>query len=107
MSEPAPPERLAADHWRRAGDCVELLAARCTACGTRHLPKPVCCAACHGREFAWEALSATGSLYAYTVIHAAPPGYAQPYAVAYVDFPEGVRVFGHLALGDGPPHGAG
>ena len=37
------------------------------------------------------------------MIHAAPPGYSQPYAVAYVDFPEGVRVFGHLRLGDGPP----
>lgn len=93
-----PIERLAADNWRRTGDTVELLAAACRACGTPHLPQPTVCTRCHAADFERVALVPTGTLYAYTVIHSAPPGYEEPYAVAYVDFPEGVRVFGHLRL---------
>jgi uncharacterized OB-fold protein len=42
-------------------------------------------------------LSATGTLYSFTVIHP-KPGTADPFVLAYVDFPEGARVFGRLEL---------
>jgi uncharacterized OB-fold protein len=45
----------------------------------------------------------TGHLYTRTTIHAMPSGFDQPYAVGYVDLPEGVRVFAHLESGDGSP----
>jgi uncharacterized OB-fold protein len=37
-----------------------------------------------------------GVLYTYTVVHQAPAGFTSPFAVGYVDLPEGVRVFAHL-----------
>ena len=44
-------------------------------------------------------LSRRGVLYCYSVVHVNQPGFTAPYVVAYVDLPEGPRVFGHL---DGP-----
>ncbi len=41
-------------------------------------------------------LSRRGTLYTYTVIRQAPPRYPVPYAVGYVDLPEGVRVFAQM-----------
>jgi uncharacterized OB-fold protein len=32
-----------------------------------------------------------------------PSGFDQPYAVGYVDLPEGIRVFAHLESGDASP----
>jgi uncharacterized OB-fold protein len=37
-----------------------------------------------------------GTLYTYTIIHQPPPGFEAPFAVGYLDLPEGVRVFAHL-----------
>ncbi len=45
----------------------------------------------------------TGRLYTRTTIHAMPSGFDQPYAVGYVDIPEGIRVFAHLESGGGSP----
>jgi len=41
-------------------------------------------------------LAAEGRLYTYTVIH--PGRDADPYTIGFVDFPEGVRVFGRLDI---------
>ena len=48
-------------------------------------------------------LSRRGKLYSYSIIHVDTPGFKAPYAVGYVDLPEGPRVFGHLdSWQDGP-----
>jgi uncharacterized OB-fold protein len=102
MSAAAVAERIAAEHWREEADGrALLLAARCTACGQLFLPRVAVCAACGGQAFESAPLAGPGRLYVHTVIHAAAPGFATPYAVGYVDYPEGVRVFGHVRL-DGP-----
>lgn len=94
-----PPQIIAGDCWREtAGGRIELLAARCTACGTHHLPHVPVCASCSKEEFATAALGPRGTLYAYTIVRMPPPGYAGEYAVGYVDFPEGVRVFGQIRM---------
>jgi uncharacterized OB-fold protein len=41
-------------------------------------------------------LSAHGTLFCAVQVHLAPVGFEAPYWVAYVDMPEGVRVFGPL-----------
>jgi uncharacterized OB-fold protein len=41
-------------------------------------------------------LSTKGKLYSYTIIGYPPPGLTAPYAIGYVDLPEGVRVFSIL-----------
>ena len=44
-----------------------------------------------------------GRLYTRTTIHAMPSGFDEPYAVGYVDLPEGIRVFAHLERGEQSP----
>ncbi len=41
-------------------------------------------------------LSPVGTLYTFSEVHIAPKGFATPYAVGYVDLPEGVRLFGQI-----------
>ncbi|UWP86790.1 Zn-ribbon domain-containing OB-fold protein [Dactylosporangium fulvum] len=47
--------------------------------------------------------SATGTVYASTLIHVSAPNLPNPYHVGYVDLPEGVRIFGHFATADPVP----
>ncbi len=46
-----------------------------------------------------------GIVYAYSTVHAAPRKWITPYAIGYVDLPNGARVFSHLQ-GDGLAVGA-
>lgn len=46
-------------------------------------------------------LSARGTLYSYTISHPNPKSGKPPFALGYVDFPEGARVFGRLQLPEG------
>lgn len=93
------PRRAAADYWRETADGrIELIAGRCRACGTHHLPRVPICASCFGEDLEMVALGGSGRLYTFTVIRVPPTGYASEYAVGYVDFPEGVRVFGQVRL---------
>jgi uncharacterized OB-fold protein len=41
-------------------------------------------------------LSEAGVLYSYSIIHPGPKSGAAPFAIGYVDFPEGARVFGRI-----------
>jgi uncharacterized OB-fold protein len=54
------------------------------------------CVHCGANSFTPRTLSPTGTLYSYSVIHGAGGVWPDVYAVGYVDFPEGVRVFGQL-----------
>ncbi len=42
-------------------------------------------------------LSSSGKLYSYTVLEYPAPGLVGPYAIGYIDLPEGVRIFSILA----------
>lgn len=46
-------------------------------------------------------LSRRGVVYSFTVIHPNPKKGEKPFALAYVDFPEGARAFGRLDLPEG------
>jgi uncharacterized OB-fold protein len=89
--------------WTLEGDAVRLHGTRCGTCGAVAFPAhPLCpsCGAASGQEGAL--LSPTGTLYTFSRIHVAPKGFPTPYAVGYVDLPEGVRLFGQI---DAPPGG--
>jgi uncharacterized OB-fold protein len=84
--------------WTEADGAVRLLGSRCPSCGTVAFPPhPLCpnCGADSGQDQV--TLSPVGTLYSFSEIHIAPKGFATPYAVGYVDLPEGVRVFGQIA----------
>ena len=38
-------------------------------------------------------LSTRGRVYSFTVAHVAPPGFVAPYLQAFIDLPEGPRIF--------------
>lgn len=88
--------------WVEHGDHVRLLASRCRSCGQTAFPPKAFCHACGSEDLERFELSEEGVLYTYSEVHAAPRIFKTPYLVGYVDFPEGVRVFGQIDA----PHGS-
>jgi uncharacterized OB-fold protein len=61
----------------------KLMAAKCSHCGTMQLQQPPFCFVCQKREFDWQELPGTGTIYTFTVVrHALRPQLAG--AVPYV-----------------------
>ena len=102
----APPYRAVAEGLPaldESGRPGPLVAGRCRACGTLSPPASSICPGCWSAESCERVpLSTRGVLYAYTVVRNAPPGFAAPYVIGYVDLPEGVRVMARLD-GEPPP----
>jgi uncharacterized OB-fold protein len=64
---------------REVGDGrVELLAGRCASCGRLDFPRPSVCAYCRSDEIGAEAVGPEATLWAWTGVQAAPPGYEGP-----------------------------
>jgi uncharacterized OB-fold protein len=77
----------------------KLMACRCRACGTLHLPPRPICTNCHGEEIEWIETSGQGTLRAFTTIHVAPTamveaghGRDNPYCVGIVQLTEGPSI---------------
>jgi uncharacterized OB-fold protein len=74
-----------------------LLAGECEDCQQRVFPPPAVCPFCMGERMRSIPISRRGKLYSYTVLQQGPAEFEPPYFIAYIDMPEGVRVFTHLA----------
>ena len=83
-------------------DPPALLGSRCTVCGKSHFPRADACPYCAAEDPEPVELSRRGTLWAWTAVTAAPPGYRGevPYGVGIVELPEGVRVIGRLTEHD-------
>ncbi|MHA1107601.1 MAG: Zn-ribbon domain-containing OB-fold protein [Alphaproteobacteria bacterium] len=73
-----------------------LLGVACGDCTAKLFPPTDVCPDCMSENMARCALSTSGTLYSWSVVHAAPKGWNVPYVAGYVDLPEGVRVFAHI-----------
>jgi uncharacterized OB-fold protein len=84
------------------GEAPALLGSRCAACGAYHFPRHDTCPYCAAEGPLPTQLSSAGSLWAWTAVTAAPPGYrgSVPYGVGVVELPEGIRVITHLTVSD-------
>lgn len=81
-----------------------IIGAQCRECRRIQLAATTFCAACRSRNsFEPVPLSRRGRLYSVTRVWQPFPGVAAPYAIGYVDFPEGVRLVARVEL---PPAGA-
>lgn len=74
-----------------------LVGSRCPGCGAHYFPQRRTCARCFGEDLERVALSGTGTVYTYTVVHQSTPEFPVPYVLAYVDLAEGVRVPAQLS----------
>ena len=74
-----------------------LLGSRCPSCDAHFFPARQVCSRCLTEDLEKVALSTRGTLYTYTVLHQAAPGFEVPLVLAYVDLPEGVRILGQVA----------
>lgn len=79
-----------------ATGATRLTGSRCLDCGALTFPSSGACSHCGGDHTAPQALSPTGTLYSFSVLHVGARGWPAPYVLGYVDLPEGVRVFAHI-----------
>lgn len=69
----------------------------CRACGALSFPASPVCGECLSKEIGIDTVEGSGELYAYSIVHQAPKGWVVPYALGYVDLPNGLRILGHIA----------
>jgi uncharacterized protein len=76
------------------GETPCLLGARCEACGTTVFPKMPVCPSCRSNGRMNELpMGRTATLFSHTIARFAPKGFSAPYFQAFVDLPEGPRIF--------------
>jgi uncharacterized OB-fold protein len=91
------PDQDTRPFWDAAAE-GRLVIQRCTACG-RHVFYPrLVCPHCGGSSLEWVQASGRATVYSFTVVHRAPPAFADeaPYVVALVDLGEGPRMMTRL-----------
>ncbi len=79
-----------------------LVAGRCPACARLHFPSSAWCPYCSAAGCDTAEIGATGTLYLFTAVKSAPPGYRGPlpFGFGVVDLPEGLRVVARLTEAD-------
>ena len=77
-----------------AGETPHLIGSRCRGCGATVFPKMAVCPACRSADTMEQmAMGSAGRLYNFTIARVAPQGFEAPYFQAFVDIPEGPRIF--------------
>ena len=84
-----------------------LLANKCKSCGQVFFPKAVFCLTCFDEDMEELKLSQRGKLYSYAIGRMPSMHFEPPYAIGYVDMPEGVRIFAPLKMMEDKPFAIG
>jgi hypothetical protein len=89
------------EHWALEKGNLSLMGGQCKKCGQNYFPSKEICPKCFAEGVMDKIkLSSCGRLYSYSIVQIAPKRFMPPYAVGYVDFPQGVRVLGQLTTTD-------
>ncbi|WP_029009053.1 Zn-ribbon domain-containing OB-fold protein [Azospirillum halopraeferens] len=109
MSTPTPspakplpiPNTETAPFWDAARE-GRLLVQRCRACGEHIFYPRLLCPHCMSDALEWVETSGRGTVYSFTIVHKAPPGFRDeaPYAVGLVDLAEGPRLMTRILADD-------
>jgi len=85
--------------WREKPQRYRLEAGKCKKCRKLFLPPRLVCNKCGGLEFTTVRLPEEGRIATWTVVHTGHPAFTdeQPYALAIVEFREGVRLLMQIA----------
>ena len=89
------------------GTCGNLVGLHCSSCGRTLPPFTIVCRHCGSGDLEEVALSNRGTLYSYTVVYQPHKHFETPYAVGYIDLPEGIRFFARLKEREGLPFRVG
>ena len=73
-----------------------LVGSRCRQCGQVAFPKRKVCLKCLSQDLESVDLSPGGKLYSYTIVHMPSEHFEPPYAIGWIELPEGIRVFSQL-----------
>ena len=75
---------------------IRLVGSKCMSCRKSFFPKKKICPECFDENLADVLLSNRGKLHAYAKSVMGPPSLEKPYVQAYVDLPEGIKMFSLL-----------
>jgi len=92
-------DRLADEFWDHLA-AGRFVVPRCDRCGRHRFPPTTFCPECHGIDWAWTAVSGTGTLWSVTTVRVPPsPELAAdvPYDLGVVELAEGPLVLGRLS----------
>ena len=89
---PAVPTTPGSEHFWEGAKAGKLLVTWCKACSKpHHYPRGVC-PHCLSDKLEWKEAKGTGTIYTYSVMHAAKPAYV----IAYVTLDEGVSMLTNI-----------
>jgi uncharacterized OB-fold protein len=82
----------------RVDGSIVLIGATCAACARPHFPLGPSCPYCGAPDVSPLQLSRVGTLWGWTIVHTAPPGYdgRVPFGFGVVELPEGLRIITRL-----------
>ena len=84
-----------------------LVGFKCKSCNHVLPPLTTTCLYCYGEDLEQVALSRQGKLYSYTTVYQPHKKFEVPFALGYVELPEGVRIFSPLKESEGKPFEVG
>jgi uncharacterized protein len=92
-----PPQELIPGLYEVGSLGPRLVGSCCERCHGYTFPSRTVCPRCKLRSMAPVRFGERGVLFSFTVCHVAPSGWQAPYLQAYIELPEGVRVFSLVA----------
>jgi uncharacterized OB-fold protein len=69
---------------------------RCKQCGEIIYPIRNVCLNCNNRDLERLDLSRKGKLYSFTIVHMPSEHFQPPYAIGWIELPEGIRIFSQI-----------
>jgi len=73
-----------------------LVGCRCKQCGKVIFPIRKVCLNCLNRDMERLNLSRNGKLYSFTIVHMPSEHFQPPYAIGWIELPEGIRIFSQI-----------
>ncbi len=73
-----------------------LVGCRCKQCGKIIYPCRAVCLNCLGRDMEKLNLSRHGELYSFTIVHMPSEHFEPPYAIGWMELPEGIKIFSQI-----------
>lgn len=87
-------EKFIDESWfKKTPDGIRLIGTKCLSCEKTFFPKKKICPECFEENLIDVILSNRGKLHAYTKSFMGPPSLENPYVQAYLDLPEGIKLF--------------